>query len=458
LTLQHTEHFVADYYALESQVRAYSRSWPVTFARASGDLLYASSGDAYLDFFMGAGALNYGHNDPRLRDPLVAYLTADGVVHSLDMMTEAKAAFLRSLRDVVLGPRGLDYVVQFTGPTGANAVEAALKLARKVTGRPSVAAFTRGFHGMSLGALAVTANAAWRTGAGVPLDHVLRLPYEGFGAHEVSGLDLLEDLIEDPGSGVDLPAAVIVETLQGEGGINPAGARWLRRLAGLCGRAGLLLIVDDIHAGCGRTGPFFSFEDAGITPDIVCLSKSLSGYGLPMAVTLFRREFDVWLPGEHSGTFRGNNPAFVTASAALHAYWSTDELTKSTGKKSELVSAHLDALCARHSAFGATYRGRGLLWGLAFDDRSVAEKVSTTAFENGLLVETAGARGEVVKLSPSLLISPTHLAQGLAILEDAVDKVAARRRTSRRGCSKELGQQTTDPRATSRFESVPPVG
>lgn len=405
---------------LESEVRVYSRAWPTTFARAAGDRIYSAAGEVYLDFFMGAGALNYGHGNPLLREHLINYLSDDGVVHSLDMMTEARSAFLRSFHDLVLSPRGLDYKVQFTGPTGANAVEAALKIARKVTGRPTVAAFTRSFHGMSLGALAVTANADKRAGAGVSLDHVLRLPYEGFGRHRISGLDLLEDLVEQAGSGIELPAAVLVETVQGEGGVNTASMFWLQRLAALCARLDILLIVDDIQAGCGRTGPFFSFESAGITPDIVCLSKSISGYGLPMALTLFRRELDVWNPGEHNGTFRGSNPAFVTATAALQAYWQDDHLRQSTEEKGALVSSHLGELCRRYPELGAAYRGRGLFWGLEFSDPGFAASVSRAAFQRGLLIETAGARDEVVKLLPSLLISPRELDQGLQMLSDAV--------------------------------------
>ncbi|GAA1419576.1 diaminobutyrate--2-oxoglutarate transaminase [Catellatospora coxensis] len=409
---------------LESEVRAYSRSWPVTFTRAVGSRMYSADGKPYLDFFMGAGALNYGHGNPLLRDPLIDYVRGDGVVHSLDLMTEAKATFLQVFGDLVLKPRAMDFKVQFTGPTGANAVEAALKLARKVTGRPTVAAFTRSFHGMSLGALAVTANAAKRAGAGVALDDVLRIPYEGFGRNGVCGLGLLEDLVEVSGSGVELPAAVIVETIQGEGGVNTASTAWLQRLAALCARTGMLLIVDDIQVGCGRTGPFFSFDDAGIVPDIVCLSKSLSGYGLPMALTIFKRELDVWSPGEHNGTFRGSNPAFVTATAALRAYWSDDRLRRRTEELGGVVDSFLGALCARHPEQGGTHRGRGLVWGLQFDDPQLATRVSRAAFERGLLVETAGSRDEVIKLLPSLLISSEELLEGLEILRTAVDHEA----------------------------------
>lgn len=411
---------------LESEVRSYCRTWTATFVRAVGDRIHDSDGRSYLDFFMGAGALNYGHANRHLRARLIDYLEDDGIVHGLDVMTDAKAIFLRTLRDRLLLPRGLDYKVQFTGPTGANSVEAALKLARKVTGRRTIAAFTKSFHGMSLGALAATANADKRAAAGVPLDHVLRLPYEGFGRHDVSGLDLLEDFLDGAGSGVDLPAAVIVETVQGEGGINVASPAWLQRLAGLCARFGVLLIVDDIQAGCGRTGPFFSFELSGIVPDIVCLSKSLSGFGLPMAITLFRRELDVWRPGEHNGTFRGSGPAFVTATEALQRYWADDELARATAAKEELVAVRLRHLAQAFPELGVTYRGRGLFWGVEFARLGVATQVSRQAFDLGLLVETAGASDEVVKLLPSLLIQEPDLVEGLEILNEATRRVAGR--------------------------------
>ncbi|WP_030795684.1 aminotransferase class III-fold pyridoxal phosphate-dependent enzyme, partial [Streptomyces lavenduligriseus] len=197
---------------------------------------------------------------------------------------------------LVLRPRDLPYKVMFPGPTGTNAVESALKLARKVKGREAVVSFTNAFHGMSLGSLAVTGNAFKRAGAGIPLVHGTPMPFDNYFDGTVPDFLWFERLLEDQGSGLDKPAAVIVETVQGEGGINVARPEWLRALKELCERQDMLLIVDDIQMGCGRTGAFFSFEEAGITPDIVTVSKSISGYGLPMALTLFRPELDVWEP------------------------------------------------------------------------------------------------------------------------------------------------------------------
>ena len=407
---------------LESEVRSYCRSWPAVFERAEGSHMYDEDGRRYLDFFAGAGALNYGHNHPDLRRPLLEYLGSGAVVHALDMQTPAKRSFLETFDDLILRPRGLDYRVQFPGPAGANAVEAALKLARKVTGREHIISFTNAFHGMTLGALAVTGNSMKRGGAGVPLSYATPAPYDDYFDGETPDFLWLERVLSDSGSGVEHPAAVIVETVQGEGGLNAARAGWLRELADLCRRHEMLLIVDDVQAGCGRTGTFFSFEEAGIVPDIVCLSKSLSGYGLPMAITLLKPELDIWEPGEHNGTFRGYNPAFVTATAALRRFWSDDVLSKEVEMKARQVGDGLADIAGRRS--DARVRGRGLLQGLAFDDAETSGKVAAGAFERGLLVETSGPEGEVVKLMPALTIDPDELREGLEILDAAVTAVA----------------------------------
>ncbi|MGW5424830.1 diaminobutyrate--2-oxoglutarate transaminase [Streptomyces sp. NPDC003943] len=412
---------------VESEVRSYCRSWPVVFERASGSRLYDEHGRPFLDFFAGAGSLNYGHNNPVLKRALLDYLASDGVTHGLDMSTTAKRDFLETFRSTVLEPRALPYKVMFPGPTGTNAVEAALKLARKVTGRETVVSFTNAFHGMSLGSLAVTGNAAKRAGAGVSLPHATRMPYDHYLGGRTPDFLWFERLLDDPGSGLDRPAAVIVETVQGEGGVNVARAEWLRGLAELCRRHEMLLIVDDVQMGCGRTGDFFSFEEAGITPDIVTLSKSISGYGLPMALCLFRAELDLWQPGEHNGTFRGNNPAFVTATAALDAYWRDGALRERTLGRAERVERALTGLCGDDGRTARSVRGRGLVWGLEFAEPARAAAVCRRAFELGLLLETSGPHDEVVKLLPPLTATDDELDEGLGILARAVRHAAAGR-------------------------------
>jgi diaminobutyrate-2-oxoglutarate transaminase len=410
--------------SLESEVRSYCRNWSTVFERAEGSRVYAEDGTQYLDFFSGAGALNYGHNHPDLVEPLVEYLRGGGIVHSLDMYTTAKRDFLERFRDLVLEPRGLDYKVMFPGPTGTNAVESALKLARKVTDRMHVLSFTNAFHGMTLGSLSVTGNSMKRKGAGIPLTNSSKIPYDDYFSGETEDFLWLERVLEDSGSGVDKPAAIIVETVQGVGGLNAARAEWLRSLSELCKRHEILLIVDDVQAGCGRTGTFFSFEEAGIVPDIVCLSKSISGFGLPMALTLFRPELDQWEPGEHNGTFRGNNPAFVTGTAALERFWSDDVFAKELQGTIAQLHEGLEKIAG--TCDGAAVRGRGLLAGVVFPRDEAAGVVAAEAFRRGLLVETSGPESEVVKVMPPLTIDSDDLAEGVEILLASTEAVLGR--------------------------------
>jgi diaminobutyrate-2-oxoglutarate transaminase len=406
------------YASVESEVRSYCRAWPTVMDRAEGSWLTDTVGTRYLDFFAGAGALNYGHNNPHLKVPLLAYLMSDKIVHSLDVATEAKTDFLQTFDRLILRPRNLDYKVQFPGPTGTNAVEAALKLARKVTGREAIINFTNAFHGMTLGALSVTGNSMKRAGAGIPLVHATPMPYDNYFDGVTEDFHWFERVLDDSGSGLNRPAAVIVETVQGEGGLNVARTEWLQALTELCRRRDILLIIDDVQMGCGRTGSFFSFEEAGIVPDIVTLSKSISGYGLPMALTLFRRDLDVWAPGEHNGTFRGHNPAFVTATAALKTYWETSLFSDKVRTKGWLVRDRMESIAA--SSPGIEARGRGMAQGLKFAEPALAAAVCRAAFDRGLLMETSGPSDEVAKLLPPLTTSETDLEAGTDILAEAV--------------------------------------
>jgi diaminobutyrate-2-oxoglutarate transaminase len=411
---------------LESRVRSYCRVFPVVFTRACGSRIWDEQGRSYIDFFCGAGALNYGHNPPEIMDAVVGYIRGGGILHALDCATAAKRAFLTAFEEVIARPRSLDYRVQFPGPTGTNAVEAALKLARLVTGRHNIVAFTNAFHGMSLGSLACSGNADKRSGAGLPLGSVSRFPYEGYpGVADAAAL--LDVMLDDPGSGVDAPAAIIVETIQGEGGVKVASFDWLRRVEQIARRHGSLLIVDEIQTGCGRTGPFFSFEAAGITPDLVCLSKSISGIGLPMALVLIRPDLDVWKPGQHNGTFRGNNLAFVAATATLNYYWRTLSLPSQVESTLQVVRDRLGAIASRVGEPIRSVRGRGMLWGVEFRDPSVASAVSSACFSRGLIIETSGAKSQVLKLMPPLTIEQGELATGLDIIEESINQVLASR-------------------------------
>ena len=405
---------------LESEVRSYCRLFPTVFTKAIGDRLIDENGRTYIDFLAGAGALNYGHNHPKFKARLLEYIESDAIAHSLDMFTAAKQNFLERFEATILLPRELNYKVQFTGPTGTNAAEAALKLARKATGRKTIVCFTKGYHGHTLGALAVTPNPVYQKSAGIPLSHVLTVPFENQSGTNDDSLDTLEKLFDDLSLKQDKPAAVILETVQSEGGINVASIPWLQRLAQITQEREILLIVDDIKVGCGRTGPFFSFERAGIKPDLVCLAKSLSGYGIPLAVVLIRPELDCWKPGEHSGTFRGTNLAFVTATAALDEYWQTDDFSREVTDKGEMVQKRLYETIARYPELEGQHRGLGLIQGIACKIPGLAKQVSHEAFERGLIFEPMGTNKEVINLQPTLTMETDTLKQGLDILEESI--------------------------------------
>ncbi len=401
----------------ESEVRSYCRAFPTVFKRAKGAFIEGEDGRRYLDFFAGAGALNYGHNPDFIRDKLIDYLRDDGIMHALDMYTVAKGEFIQSLQEKILLPRKLDYKVQFCGPTGTNAVEAALKIVRKVKGRQNIFAFQGGFHGMTLGSLACTGNQYNRKGAGTILPNVTFMPYP-FGAMEkIDTIAYMDAVLSDPSSGIDKPAAVLLETVQAEGGVVVAPVEWLKQLRALCDKHDILMIVDDIQVGCGRTGSFFSFERAGIIPDVITLSKSISGCGLPMSVVLLKPEIDKWSPGEHNGTFRGNQLAFIAGAAALEL-WSTLDIQQQVEKKSRLVESTLRSIIEEVDP-RLPLRGLGLIWGVDFTvtgDNDLIERVLAKCFEKGLIIENAGRKGQVMKLLPPLTVSEAELQQGLDII------------------------------------------
>lgn len=401
----------------ESAVRSYSRSMPRRFNRAENAWMYDDQGGRYLDFLAGCSSLNYGHNHPVLRQALLHYIASNGIAHGLDLHTTAKAEFLEAFEKHILAPRELDYRVMFTGPTGTNAVESALKLARKVTGRQNVIAFTNGFHGMTLGALACTGNASKRGGAGIPLANVSHEPFDGYYGPDIDTAALLDQRLSDPSSGLDAPAAILLETVQGEGGLNVASPEWIRSIAKIAKHHGALLIIDDIQAGCGRAGGFFSFDGIGVTPDIVTMAKSLSGMGLPFAVTLFRPELDQWSPGEHNGTFRGNNHAFVTARAAIEHFWASSDFADRIDRLSTLLETRLEAIAIE---YGFVRKGRGMMQGLDVGCGELAQTITGNAFKRGLLIETSGPHDEVVKVLSPLTIRTEDFSAGLIILEDSI--------------------------------------
>ena len=407
----------------ESSVRGYSRAYPTVFASASNARQTAEDGTSYIDFFAGAGVLNFGHNDPRMKAAMIAFLENDGVAHSLDTYTTTKRDFIEKFRDVVLRPRGMDHRMQFTGPTGTNAVEAALKLARLTTGRREVVAFSNGFHGMTLGALAATANDAFRKWAGVPLTDVVRLPFETSPGGDTAVADYGAAL-RNASSGLTPPAAFLVEVVQAEGGVNLATAEWLHQVQDLAREVGALFIIDDIQAGCGRTGSYFSFDGMGLDPDIITLAKGLGGFGTPIAMNLNKPSVDDnWSPGAHTGTFRGQGLSFVAGTVALD-YFTDDTLMNEVEAKGAVMRDRLEAIAAAHPDQDWEVRGRGMMQALDTGDGAFAKRVQQAAFETGLLIGPCGTGGQVIKLIPPLTIPDEDLTEGLDILDKAITTAA----------------------------------
>ncbi|WP_406824845.1 diaminobutyrate--2-oxoglutarate transaminase [Pedobacter sp. KACC 23697] len=396
---------------LESNVRYYSRSFPVKFDKAKNSYLFDDKGNRYIDFFSGAGALNYGHNPDGMKSKVINYLHADGITHSLDMATSAREKFIREFNRVILSSRNYNYKIQFTGPTGTNAVEAALKLARKFTKRKEIIHFTNSFHGMSMGALSIAGNPNKKRSIGIPVGYTKEIPFND----GTFGIQALKEYLANL-SAEELPAAVILETIQADGGINVADTNWLLQLFDLAKNYGIVTIVDDIQVGCGRTGNFFSFEDSGIVPDLICLSKSLSGYGLPMSMLLINPDMDIWEPGEHNGTFRGNNLAFITATEALK-YWENKAFIEGISQRAMFIKHFInDNLLDETIAI----KGKGLIVGLEFDKGETATEIARIAFKKGLVIEVCGKEDNVIKLLPPLNIGIDDLAEGLDLLMQSI--------------------------------------
>ncbi|MCG8539566.1 MAG: diaminobutyrate--2-oxoglutarate transaminase [Clostridia bacterium] len=413
---------------LESNVRSYCRTFPDVFCAAKGSMMYSESGKEYIDFLSGAGALNYGHNNEFIKQRILTYISSDNIIHGLDIHTPAKREFIDKLSEIVLKPGNLNHKIQFCGPTGTNAVEAALKLARKVKKRTNVFAFMGSFHGMSLGSLSVSSNISDREGAGQPLGNVTFMPFPSGFMSNIDTIGYIEAILSDDHSGIEKPAAIILETVQGEGGVVEAPVEWLRNLRILCDRHEILLICDEIQTGCGRTGPFFSFQRAGIIPDMITVSKSISGIGLPMSLLLIKPELDIWKPAEHNGTFRGNQLAFVGGTAALELS-KYENLQGQVKLKESFIKRYFEQEILPISK-NLKVRGLGMMWGIdfsLFSRKDISKKIVSYCYENGLIIERAGRNGSVVKLMPALTVEIELLEKGCSIIKKAITEHINRR-------------------------------
>lgn len=403
----------------ESQVRSYCRKYPVVFKNAKNSYMYDVDGNEYIDFLAVAGSMNYGHNNPEIKSCILNYLKEDNIINALDMYTEAKSNFLKVFTKEILTPRKLDYKIMCCGSTGTNAVEAALKLARKNTGRTGCFAFSGAFHGMSLGSLSLTTDKTSRNGAGVSLNNVTFFPYDG----SFNSIEYIKSVLSDDHSGIEVPAAIILETVQAEGGVNVASKQWLQDIRKICDEYEILMIIDDIQVGNGRTGTYFSFERANIVPDIVVLSKSISGFGLPMSILLIKPEFDIFKPAEHNGTFRGNQLAFIGAVGGIN-YFNSHKLDLEVLRKGSIIEKFLkEEIIPINSKL--VVRGIGMIWGIDFShiDSSLALKIVHELFANKVIAEVAGREDSVLKIMPPLTIQDDILIKGLEIVKKSIINV-----------------------------------
>lgn len=406
----------------ESNVRSYCRSFPTVFTKAKGATMIDEDGREYVDFFAGAGALNYGHNPKKICDAMVKYINNEGIIHSMDMYTAPKREFIETFQNNILIPKGLNYKIQFAGPTGTNAVESAIKLARKVTKRENIFAFMGAFHGMTLGSLSLTTDRDSRNGAGVTLDNVTHIPAP-YMFPDFDIIKYIETLLEDDHSGVDKPAAIIIESVQADGGIYVFDVDFLQALRKICDKHDILLICDEIQVGCARTGTFFSFERAGIVPDMVTLSKSIGGCGMPLALMLMKPEFDIWSPGEHTGTFRGNQLSLVAGKVAL-GIMKDENIESEVRRKGKIVKDFLEnEILVLNS--NISYRGIGLIWGVDFSkfEKDITKKILSACFKNGLIIERVGRENNTMKIMPPLVIEDELLIKGLNILKKSIAEV-----------------------------------
>ncbi|MER5730428.1 diaminobutyrate--2-oxoglutarate transaminase family protein [Streptomyces sp. NPDC002138] len=440
----------------ESAARTYARALPIVPVRARGMTIEGADGRRYLDCLSGAGTLALGHNHPVVLEAIRKVIDSGAPLHVLDLATPVKDAFTTELFANLPPALAANARVQFCGPAGTDAVEAALKLVRTATGRSGLLAFTGAYHGMTAGALAASGGARDVS--------VTRLPYPRdhdcpFGVGGPEGVRLsarwTESLLDDPKSGVPTPGGMIVEPLQGEGGVIPAPDAWLRRMREITAARGIPLIADEVQTGVGRTGAFWGVDHAGVVPDVMVLSKAIGG-SLPLAVIVYRAELDVWEPGAHAGTFRGNQLAMAAGTATL-AHVRQNGLAARAAEVGDRMLAALRGLAADHPCIGDV-RGRGLMLGVelvdpaaptapaapgapegldhASDGRAgsgagggaphLAAAVRQECLDRGLIVELGGRHSSVVRLLPPLTITDEQAA---AVLDRLADAITAAERT-----------------------------
>ncbi|MEU8681951.1 diaminobutyrate--2-oxoglutarate transaminase family protein [Streptomyces sp. NPDC048611] len=423
----------------ESAARTYARSLPIVPVRARGLTIEGADGRRYLDCLSGAGTLALGHNHPVVLEAIRRVLDSGAPLHVLDLATPVKDAFTTELFATLPAELAENARIQFCGPAGTDAVEAAFKLVRTATGRDGLMAFSGAYHGMTSEALAASGGARHTSVVRLPYPYDYRCP---FGTGGERGAELAarwtRSLLDDHKSGVSRPAGMILEPVQGEGGVIPAPDSWLRRMREITAERQIPLIVDEVQTGVGRTGAFWAVDHSGIVPDVIVLSKAIGG-SLPLAVIVYREELDAWQPGAHAGTFRGNQLAMAAGAATL-AHVRANGLDRRAGELGARMLDRLTSLATAHDCIGDV-RGRGLMLGVELVDRDadadatgarpaapeLAVAVRDACLDRGLIVELGGRHSAVVRLLPPLTITDE---QADAILDRLADAIAAAVRTT----------------------------
>lgn len=439
------QYFITRQESTESNARSYPRKFPFALAKASGSWVEDVEGNKYLDFLCGAGTLALGHNDPEVNQAMVELITSGAPLHTLDLTTPTKDAFVETLLSKLPGDMGRNSKIQFCSPSGTDATDAALKLCKTATGRTSIIAFQGAYHGMGHGAMACTGNLGAKSKINGLMPEVHFFPFPNsyrcpFGLGGDAGIDaccnFFEKTLKDPESGIPLPAAVIIEPIQGEGGVIPAPVKFLQTIRRVTKELGIPMICDEIQCGMGRSGKLFAFEYAGIEPDVVLVSKAIGGTQ-PLAVVIYNKELDKWGPGAHAGTFRGNQLAMKAGTVVLNRV-STPEFLADVARKGDIYRNRVLAIKEKVSIIGDV-RGKGLMCGIEFVDPrgqkdslgaypfsgEIAAQVQHECFENKLVMEKGGRFGSVMRCLCALNISEEDLKHGLDIFEKVVLKVNA---------------------------------
>src|SRR5262245_11245845 len=401
----------------ESVVQNYVRAAPIVFDKASGSELFDERGKRYIDFHSAGGSQGFGHNNLKVCSALIDYLCNDRVIQTCDRKSVAKRNFVDAFVTTALAPRNLNHKLLITDPASGVATEIALRIARRHKKRNCVIAFTNSSHGLTEASLAVTSSPHARSDLPDLRANTVFMPYCSYLGEHVDTVAYLRRYLADSSSGLDLPAAVIVETIQIHGGVNVASETWLRALEALCREFGILLIVDETHTGFGRSGAHFSFEAAGLNPDMVLVSNAIAS-GLPLSILLLKPELDHWRPGDQAGLFQGDNLAFVAATEVL-SQWN-ESLVRDIAERSKVLAGELMSIPARFPHRHLRIRGKGMSWGLEFGKPAAAAVVSSWALERGLIVEPARLRDDVLLVLPPITIGEETLREGLDLLNQAV--------------------------------------